>query len=492
MNSISQVESGTSLKQDLEDAINSYLTNPNNPAPVIRDVRNKYILGSELLKMRKNLEKPTVWNLLSPVFKKQWIKQINVINYLTNANGNDSKDLLISFATIPYQEQNELPFIKIDIEDSYDLDFSYNNIGNSFDSITQTFNTSCFTNRVTIRQNIYGISNNSSNFIKPHLINSKFENFINLNLANISNSNFWLDKEFIKNINIVKKYLHITSTNAPNVTFLPIVASNAPTSNVSTGNGNNIGKVILYPYFNFNGNKNYLIGIVYDGFTNLDASTILVSQLLLNNAINEKTGLLINNAKMSRFNDNELQHYLTFINTKNNYHIDLTKILNSYYVVNSSFTSSLSSIVPIGNEKVALESKEVTIQLLIGFFAICSIILSFMIMTLITNIFIRDNWILINILKVLGYNTMEVSYNFIIIIIPIILIFSIFSIFITPLLINMLAEQLLTFSNILYPIIFHWWYFLLTFGINIFIYIGAYAITWFLNFRKYKLWSFME
>lgn len=153
MNSIAQVESGTSLKQNLEDAINSYLTNPNNPAPVIRDVRNKYILGSELLKMRKNLEKPTIWNLLSPTFKKQWMKQINVINYLTNDNGNDSKDLLISFATIPYQEQNELPFIKIDIEDSYDLDFSHNNhIGNSYDSITQTFNTSCFTNRVTMRQ----------------------------------------------------------------------------------------------------------------------------------------------------------------------------------------------------------------------------------------------------------------------------------------------------------------------------------------------------
>ncbi len=87
---------------------------------------------------------------------------------------------------------------------------------------------------------------------------------------------------------------------------------------------------------------------------------------------------------------------------------------------------------------------------------------------------------------------MEVSYNFIIIIFPIILVFSIFSIFITPLLINMLAEQLLTFSNILYPIIFQWWYFLLAFGINIFVYISAYAITWFLNFRKYKIWSFME
>lgn len=46
MNSVSQVKSGTSLKQDLEDAINSYLTNPNDPTPVIRDVRNKYILGS--------------------------------------------------------------------------------------------------------------------------------------------------------------------------------------------------------------------------------------------------------------------------------------------------------------------------------------------------------------------------------------------------------------------------------------------------------------
>lgn len=167
----------------------------------------------------------------------------------------------------------------------------------------------------------------------------------------------------------------------------------------------------------------------------------MVSHSLLNDAINEKTGLLINNAKMSKFNDNELQHYLTFINTKNNYQLDLTKILNSDYITANSFTSSLNGIVPTGNEKAALKSNEVNIQLLIGFFAICSIILSFMIMTLITNIFIRDNWILINILKVLGYNTMEVSYNFMIIIIPIILTFSIFSIFITPLLINMLAQR---------------------------------------------------
>ncbi|WP_338962228.1 hypothetical protein [Spiroplasma endosymbiont of Lasioglossum villosulum] len=119
-------------------------------------------------------------------------------------------------------------------------------------------------------------------------------------------------------------------------------------------------------------------------------------------------------------------------------------------------------------------------------------IMTLMIMTLVTNILVRDNWILINILKVLGYNTMEVSYNFIIIVVPLILIFSVFSIFITPILINILAQQLITFSHVIYPIIFRWWYFLLAFGINIIVYISAYIITWLLNFRKYKLWAFME
>ena len=308
----------------------------------------------------------------------------------------------------------------------------------------------------------------------------------------MNTSDFWLDKEFTKNVNNIKKQLHITSTNAPNVTFLPIVASNAPASNTSTGNGNNIGKAILYPYFDFNGNKKYLIGIIYDGFRNLGISTLLVSKSLLNSAINENTGLLINNVKMSKFNDNELRHYLTFINTENNYNLDLTKIFNTDYINSSGFVSSLSGIVPIGNEKAALENNEISIQLLIGFFAICSIILSFMIMTLVTNILVRDNWILINILKVLGYNTMEVSYNFIIIVVPLILIFSVFSIFITPILINILAQQLITFSHVIYPIIFRWWYFLLAFGINIIVYISAYIITWLLNFRKYKLWAFME
>ncbi|WDA54176.1 MAG: ABC transporter permease [Spiroplasma endosymbiont of Drosophila atripex] len=225
---VSQIESGVSLKQDLQDAIDSYLINPNNPAPVIRDLRNKYILGSDLLKMRKNFEKSTTWNLLPQTFKKQWAKQINIINYLTNESGNNN-DLLISFGIIPYQEQNELPFIKLNIEDSYDLDFSHNNaIGNTYDSVTQTFNDSCFSNEVTIRQTIYGINANSNNFIKPNLINSKFKKFINMNNDTMNTSDFWLDKEFTKNVNNVKKQLHITSTNAPNVTFLPIVASNAP------------------------------------------------------------------------------------------------------------------------------------------------------------------------------------------------------------------------------------------------------------------------
>lgn len=161
--------------------------------------------------------------------------------------------------------------------------------------------------------------------------------------------------------------MHINDTNAPNVTFLLIAASNAPVSNVSTGNGNNIGKAILYPYFDFNGKQKYLIGIVYDGFNNLDVITLLIPYSVLNSAINENTTLLVNNPKMSKFNDNELQHYLSFINLKNDYNLDLTKILNTNYISYSNFISSLNGIVPIGNEKIALVNNEISLQLLIGF-----------------------------------------------------------------------------------------------------------------------------
>lgn len=60
MSPVSQVKTGISLQKDLEDAIHSYVENPAHPVPVIRDLRNKYILGSNLLKMRKNIEKPIV------------------------------------------------------------------------------------------------------------------------------------------------------------------------------------------------------------------------------------------------------------------------------------------------------------------------------------------------------------------------------------------------------------------------------------------------
>lgn len=486
---VSQVKTKTSIKQDLIAAIDSYLANPSNPIPVIRDLRNKYILSKDLLTIRKIIEKPTVWNLLPTSLKEQWIKQENIINYLTN----NSKDLLISFGIIPYQEEAEIPFIKINIENSYDLDFSNNNVlGNHYNSVTQTFNNSCFINEVIVKQTMYGVNGSIGNFIKPNLLNSKFNNFTNLNIKMMETSHFWLDKKFMDNFNMIKQQLHITSINAPNVTFLPIAASNAPISTYSTGNGNNIGKAILYPYLDFSGNQKYLVGIVYDGFSNLDVSTVLVSHSLLNSAINEGTGLLINNAKMSKFNDNELQHYLTFINIKNNYDFDLTKLLNPNYINASNFISSLNGIMAIGNEKSALTNSEISIQLVIGFFAICSIVLSFTIMTLITNILVRDNWILINILKLMGYNNVEVAYNFIVIIVPLILFFSIFSVFIAPILIKMLAQQLILFSKIIYPIIFHWWYFLLAFGINMVVYVSAYIITWWLNFRKYKLWAFIE
>lgn len=487
-----QVKTGPSLKDDLRKAIKSFLDNPLNPVPVICDVRNKYILGTELLAFRQEIEKPEVQVKLPDSFKKKWNKQMNIINYLTNNAGKNINDLLISFGIVPYEKSNELPYMQLTINESYDLDLSNNNAaGCQYDPITNSFNEVTFKNYVWLKQTMYGVTSDSNKFIKPNLINSEINNFANLDNKSLNISNFWLDKKFTSTVTSVKKALGITNINAPNVTFIPILSSSVPAGEYSTGNGNEISKPIIYPYVNFAGNLQYMIGIVYDGFTKLTPNIILTPQSMLNRIIGEGKNINVNNAKMSKLSDNELQHYLTFISAENDYIIDLTKIFDDGYIISKNIQNSLTGIIPVGNEKNALQNGEISVQLVILFFAVGSIVLSFTIMTLIANILVRDNWILINILKVIGYNSWEIAYNFIIIIVPLILLFSIFSVFVSPVLINVLAQQLTIFSNVVYPIIFCWWYFMIAFGTNICIYVIAYIITWFFNFHRYSLRKFM-
>ncbi|WP_425381543.1 hypothetical protein [Spiroplasma endosymbiont of Polydrusus pterygomalis] len=116
-----------------------------------------------------------------------------------------------------------------------------------------------------------------------------------------------------------------------------------------------------------------------------------------------------------------------------------------------------------------------------------SVILSLMIIVIVTNITVRDNLILINILRSLGYTSLEVSYNFFLVIIPALIMSSLFAVLIVPSLVTILANLLATFAKIGFPIVFRWWYFALMISANVVIYLISYIITWKLNVNNKEL-----
>lgn len=483
--SVNHIKSKVSLYGELLAAVQQFdVTNPNKP--IMINVQNRYIMGSELWKIKQWIDSHPSQ---IPQEVKNFLNNNDIlIKYLTNNNGKNATDLMISFGLVPYTGVTEVPYTQLDL--SYASKLLLDQPGAVFDNVSQTLSEASFTNWAAPRI-AYGIDNSLSNFLSPSFSLSNFSTFSNLNLNEMKLSNKWQDQQFIAIRDKLIAKLGIINPDSSAVQFIPMATSNLPAVKNAYNGGEVLNSSIIYQYQGLDNQKKYIIGIAYDYVNKLDPKLILMPKLWLNNILfggqNYRLQHNFANSKLSKFNDNELKHYLPIISTKNDYNIDLAQVPLLGYLENKGISTALSSVYDISNLRSIVKTTQYSLQVIITFFGILSIILSLMIVVIVTNIYVRDNLILINILRSLGYTSLEVSYNFLAIIMPVLVISSLFSVFIAPPLVLVLSNLLATFAKIAFPVIFHWWYFALMIAINILIYLVSYVITWKLNVNNRQL-----
>lgn len=486
--SVDKIKNKSSLYPQFVSALKEILQDPKTSA--IINFRDGYIMGSELLKIRREIIEPNFDNFPSS-FQQLWNNNIILINYLTNNNGKNPNDLMLSFGLIPYANTQEVPYTQLEFSTANTLDINRYPGNYYYDNDTQKLSNDAFKIWGAPRK-AYGINDNLNTFLNPNFNINDFNTFSNLTLSKMETSNNWQDKAFIQIRSSLITALNIKNPNSSSVQFIPMATSSLPSvSNLYNG-GEKLGKTIIYTIHGVDKQTKYIIGISYDHFSSLQPNIALFPQKWLNSIIlgtkdNNNLSNSFANSKLSKFDTNELKHYFSIISSKNDYNIDLSQVSNSGYLESKGITSSLSLVYDINNLRSIMKTNQYSLQAVISFFGIFSVILAFMIITIITNIIVRDNLILINILRSLGYTTSEVSYNFFIIIIPVLVISSLFAVLIVPILANYLSVLLTNFANIVFPVIFRWWYFAVMILTNIFIYFIGYAITWKLNINNKQL-----
>lgn len=487
--SVSDIKSQPSLYLPIRQALEDMINNPNTPK--IIDFRYGYIMGSELFTMRQFVEDPQNWVQFPLEFQAWWHQNIYFIDYLTNGNGQNSTDLMINFGLLPYDEQLESPYTNLDLDDAHDFDI------NTIDTTQYYYDNS--TNVLVGDWSKYwgasrivnGIDESASRFLDPGFRNTNFNDFSNLTLEHMTTNQSWINNNFLRIRDLIIKKFNIQNPDTAAVKIVPMVASTVPGTNRSPGGyGNNIGKTVLYRYQGLDLQTKYIIGVVYDGARNLLQKTILMPKSWINNAIfGSYTNLAFQfaNSKFTNFTNSELQQYLPIISTKNDYLIDLSKLNDANYISIKGLSPGLTMIYDVNAIRDMFRARQYSLQVLIILFSFFSVILSFMIIIIISNINIRDNLVLIDILRSLGYTSREISYIFLLVTIPILIIFSLFSIFIAPILTGFIASAIANFLSISVPVIFEWWYVAIALLIVLLIYFLSYIITWSLNVNKKQL-----
>lgn len=485
VDSVSNIKTKVSLYPELLAAFKQF--DPIQPNKSITiNIQNRYLMGSELLKIKQWIDANPL--MIPETIKDFLVKNKILINYLTNNDGKNDTDLMITFGLVPYQEVTEVPYTQLDFATANRL--FVNQSGAVFDNETQILSASSFKYWAAPRI-AYGVDDSLNTFLSSNFTVSSFSTFSKLNIKEMETSNNWQDKQFINIRNNLITTLGIKNIDTSAVQFIPMTTSALPTvANVHNG-GETLNNSIIYTYKGLDNQTKYIIGIAYDYVNKLDPKIILMPKLWLNDILfGSKNNLLINdfaNGKFSKFTDNEFKHYLPIISTKNDYNIDLAQIPQLGYLENKGISSALSSVYDISNLRSIMKSNQYSLQVIITFFGVFSVILSLMIIAIVTNISVRDNLILINILRSLGYTSLEVSYNFFLVTIPALIISSLFAVLIVPSLVTILSSLLTTFAKISFPIIFRWWYFALMISVNVLLYFISYIITWKLNVNNKQL-----
>ncbi|MDQ7983040.1 MAG: ABC transporter permease [Spiroplasma sp.] len=479
-----------SLYEPLKEAINEVIKNPDQSK--MFDFRYGYIKGSELYQVRKLIIEPN-FDRLPEEFKNFWNENIHWIDYLTNNNGqNETVDLILNFGLLPYDKQEENPYTQISLWDPHD--FNINTINTDeyyFDNKHQVFvgDWSKF-NGVT--RVVQGVNQDSSKFLNPSLRNSNLRTFSNLTLSKMTIAGGWLNNSFLQIRESIIEQFKIENPESSSVKIIPMVGSVVGGTKTNPGgDGGHLGKTVLYRYNSFDGREKYIIGVIYDGARNLLPNNVLMPNQWLNEALFDNDQNLISqfaNSKFTNFPNNELWYYLPIISEKNDYNIDLSKVIKEGYLTQEkAIGPGLGLLYDVNSVKDILLAQQYTFQTLILLFAIFSVFLSFLIVIIISNINIRDNLILINILRSLGYSSPEVSYIFLIVMIPLIVVFSLFSVLIAPILTNFLAGSLANVIAQQLPVVFLWWYYAIPIFVIVLIYFISFVITWKLNINDRQL-----
>lgn len=488
--SVTDIKSRSSLYLPIRNALTELFID-GNTSPKIVDFRYGYIMGSELYKIRHDIIEKNISKY--PEFQQFWEDNIYFIDYLTNDNGKNETDLMINFGLLPYDSAVETPYTELEFWDAHD--FNINTINTNqyyYDNETSTLkgDWSRFRGDYRIANSV---NESSISYLNPSFKNTNFANFANLTLESMQNTGGWLNNNFLTIRNEIIEKFNITNPDTAAVKIIPMVGSTIPASqNIVGGDGDSIGKTVLYRYQGLDMQTKYIIGVVYDGARNLLQDTILMPESWLNPAVfGNYTNLASSfaNNKFTKFNESELHQYLPIISTKNDYQMDLTKLVDASYLGTKGIAPGLTMIYDVNAIKDMFRARQYSLELLIILFGVFSVLLSFMIIIIISNINIRDNLVLVDILRSLGYSATEISYVFLLTTIPILIIFSLFSIFIAPLLSGFVSMAISNFLFINVPVIFKWWYFALTLLIVLIIYLISYVITWSLNVNNKKLMS---
>ncbi|MBE4703775.1 ABC transporter permease [Spiroplasma platyhelix] len=488
---VSEIKASPSLYLPIRKALEQIRDDHSN-TPKLIDTRYGYLMGSEMYKIRSEVVDPNLTEFPQE-FQDFWNQNIFFIDYLTNDNGKNKTDLMINFGLLPYNTEVETPYTELEFSDAHD--FNINTIDSSeyyYDNDSNVLQGD-WTKLRGNKRTVYGVGDSAATYLSPSFKNTNFSNFTNLTLSGMDTAGGWLNTNFLNVRNSIIEKFNIQNPDTAAIKIIPMIGSTVPgIKNKAGGDGDSIGKTVLYRYQGLDSQTKYIIGVIYDGARNLLQNTILMPETWLNPAIfGNYTNLAASfaNTKFTKFNESELHQYLPIISTKNDYLFDLTKIADNSYLKDKGIAPALTMIYDVDAIKEMFQARQYTLQTLIVLFAVFSVILSFMIIIIISNINIRDNLVLIDILRSLGYSATEISYVFLLTTIPILIIFSLFAIFIAPVLVGVVAGAISNFLSLNVPIIFKWWYFALTLLVVLLIYFISYLITWSVNVNNKKLMS---
>lgn len=487
---VTDIKSRPSLYLPIRKAAEEMVADPNTPKMI--DFCYGYIMGSEFYKIRKEVIEPN-FNQFPQEFQDWWNQNIYFIDYLTNDNGQNQTDLMVNFGLLPYDNNLEDAYTEFELEDAHDFDINtidttnyyYDNENNILRGDWSKYDGS---SRV-----VNGINDTAAKFLNPGFKNTNFTDFTNLSVQRMNTNRDWLNDNFLKVRDLVINKFNIQNPDSSTVKIIPMVGSIVPgTKKVAGGDGNNLGKTVLYRYRGLDSQTKYIIGVIYDGARNLLQNTVLMPKKWLDESIFGNYSNLSSqfaNTKFTNFTNSELHQYLPIISKKNDYMIDLSRLTDANYLSVKGISPGLTMIYDVNAIRDMFQSRQYSLQILILLFSLFSIVLSFMIIIIISNINIRDNLVLIDILRSLGYTSREISYVFLLTTIPILIIFSLFAIFIAPFLTGFVASAIANFLSINVPIIFKWWYFAIALLVVLLIYFLSYIITWSLNVNNKQLMS---